>query len=130
MDKLTAAQRRFGMTDREMNPGAARPFFTRTEIEKAGREKLERLGFHTGGYVSQRPEACKLLDDPFIDEALKIERTTQLQLEVLALQELLNEKDAEIDRLTQPTKWWLVLGWVIMAGTVIGVIAGVYDAIT
>lgn len=108
MDKLTAAQRRFGMqlvvqapTDREMNPGPATPF----------------IDF---GFKGQHDDRFPLL----------VGEIAHKDSVIVELQRLLNEKDAEIDRLLEPTKWWRMLGWVIMTGTVLGVIAGVYEVIT
>lgn len=121
MDKLTAAQRRFGMqlvvqapTDREMNPWPAKPFI---DLSKSGPEFSQ---------VKKRVAAFNVPADHWPLEA-EIERKEAV---IVELQRLLDEKDAEIDRLLEPTKWWRMLGWVIMAGTVLGVIAGVYEVIT
>ena len=101
MDKLTAAQRRFGMQLVVSNAAKA--------------DAPSKTEDHASCWAYQK------------GLELTLDRKAA---EVLALQELLNQRDAEIDRLTQPTKWWLVLGWVLMAGTVIGVIAGAYEVIT
>lgn len=130
MDKLTAAQRRFGMnmyvSSSEINPGPAQPFIDIDKVPCSASEikvRQEHIDI-------KWPKSSYPTKGLFLDEPLAIERTARLQLEVLALQELLDEKDAEIDRLLEPTKWWRMLGWVIVAGTVLGVIAGVYEVIT
>lgn len=139
MDKLTAAQRRFGMNmyvssgkvDAVPDTEGRRMF-----VDQASGESWtsEFPPSDPRRYIIDDSERTPGPATPFVDfsnaEPLAIERTTRLQLEVLALQELLNEKDAEIDRLLEPTKWGRMLGWVIMTGTVLGVIAGVYEVIT
>ena len=103
MDKLTAAQRRFGMNMYVSTDKAARTF--------------------------SNDEICKHFHVPTDHWPLEAE-IERKEAVIVELQRLLDVKDAEIDRLLAPTKWWLVLGWVLMAGTVIGVIAGVYEVIT
>lgn len=147
MDKLTAAQRRFGMqlvvqapTDREMNPGPAKPFmdidraaaFQHTNLLYAEmRKELEGCVVDATGVDDLHPKLLRRFTDDQIHSLFRgPEGTVRVQIENRELQRLLDEKDAEIDRLLEPTKWWRMLGWVIMTGTVLGVIAGVYEVIT
>lgn len=131
MDKLTAAQRRFGMqlvvqapTDREMNPGPATPFI---DFGFKGQHDLSK----SGPEFSQIEKRVAAFTVPTGDRfPLLVGEIAHKESVIVELQRLLNEKDAEIDRLLEPTKWWRMLGWVIMTGTVLGVIAGVYEVIT
>lgn len=128
MDKLTAAQRRFGMqlvvqapTDRELNPGPAKPFI---DFGFKGQHDLGK-----SGPDFSNDEICKHFHVPTDHWPLEAE-IERKEAVIVELQRLLDEKDAEIDRLLEPTKWWRMLGWAIMTGTVLGVIAGVYEVIT
>lgn len=153
MDKLTAAQRRFGMnmyvSSSEINPGPAQPFIDIDKVPcsaseiKSRQERIDikwpKSSYPTKGLFLDPASGESWTPSDAVDMshaphgpahwnmALEIERKEAV---IVELQRLLDEKDAEIDRLLEPTKWWRMLGWVIMTGTVLGVIAGVYEVIT
>lgn len=122
--KLEAAVRRFG----GFAKGGYNPSHAITD-EVAG---VVAPGAHRAQTIDGRPftpeEICKFFKVPFSPEDFPAtakpfisETTARLQMEVLALQELCNEKDEQLDKAARPMvvrlDWWAValVGVVLLA---------------